>query len=49
MTFVAEIVGPLLVKLAITRAGEVRRGTAVEDEEVVPSVPCPEIAGCVEG
>jgi len=40
-TFVVQMVGPVMVKLAITRAGEVGLGTAAEDEGVVPSVPCP--------
>lgn len=47
-TFVVEIVGPLLVKLAIIRAGELRQRTAAEDEGVVPSVPCSEPEFCAE-
>ena len=40
-TFVVQMIGPVMVKLAITRAGEVGLDTAAEDEGVVPSVPCP--------
>jgi len=42
-TFVVQLIGPVMVKLAITRAGEVGKGVAAEEEGRVPSVPCPEI------
>ncbi|HHS97339.1 MAG TPA: cation:proton antiporter [Chloroflexi bacterium] len=41
-TFVVQMVGPVMVKLAITRAGEIGRGTAAEEEGIAPSVPCPD-------
>lgn len=42
-TFVVQLIGPLMVKLAIRRAGEIGKGVAAEEEGQMPSVPCPEM------
>ena len=46
-TFVVQVVGPLMVKQAITRAGEVGLATPAEAEGSMSSVPCMEPA-CAE-